>query len=171
MHRVAEATGVDPAAIEPSETPKAKLCPFAGVDQQASGDDRVHRVRQPVMSAIETARFVGMGHVRWHRRKAICFQTSSKRIFAGFFLYSPAALRLAVASTETEVAGKASDRSRRARHRSAPASNRIPTKNIRRPIQRIERCSERRHAVLGDRAAGPALGAMQKPLEIGVDVA
>jgi hypothetical protein len=25
--------------------------------------------------------------------------------------------------------------------------------------------------VLGDRAAGPALGAMQKPLEIGVDVA
>jgi hypothetical protein len=55
------------------------------VDQQASGDDRVHRVRQPVMSAIETARFVGMGHVRWHRRKSYLFSNIVKADFRRVF--------------------------------------------------------------------------------------
>jgi hypothetical protein len=89
VHRVAEATGVDPAAIEPSETPKAKLCPFAGVDQQASGDDRVHRVRQPVMSAIEDRALRGHGaRTLAPAKKLFVFKHRQSGFSQGFFVQS-----------------------------------------------------------------------------------
>ena len=66
---------------------------------------RLIRGRDP---QIEDGAFRGHGaRTLASCENAIFFQTSAKRIFAGVFPYSPAALRLAVASTETKVAGKA----------------------------------------------------------------